>query len=301
MVSYKQVLSLLGGVRKPVLNRTLSDLGYGPAYSVGNSKAITQEGVLLRDMYAGESRCSLLFYRGVPCYRFGPDRVPVSLLLAAIFLPEPTQDEYCVRYRDADLKNYHLSNLEWAEYPYLQGDALLSVISRYNEGIKLRVVPNFPCYIVSEFGRVWTSRLRSEGHQFKELKVGVRDNYRISLVNEQGVVRTWLGRVVCESFNGPAPEDKPFALHWDDNRDNNHYTNLRWGTTKENKQDSIRNGTCAKGDSIGVSKLSEADVREIRYLYSTGNWTFAGLGRKFGVSYVAVREVVKFRVWKHIK
>lgn len=40
----------------------------------------------------------------------------------------------------------------------------------------------------------------------------------------------------------PNPEGKPNVLHWDDNPQNNHSDNLRWGTQKENAADIIRNG-----------------------------------------------------------
>lgn len=51
-----------------------------------------------------------------------------------------------------------------------------------------------------------------------------------------------LHRLVCETFHGPSPEGKPWALHWDDNPENNTPENLRWGSTEENEADKKRNG-----------------------------------------------------------
>jgi HNH endonuclease/NUMOD4 motif len=48
-------------------------------------------------------------------------------------------------------------------------------------------------------------------------------------------------RLVGEAFLGPRP-DKHETRHLDDNRANNNLTNLVYGTSKENSQDSIRNG-----------------------------------------------------------
>lgn len=41
-------------------------------------------------------------------------------------------------------------------------------------------------------------------------------------------------KLVCEAFHGPAPKDKPFCIHKDENSMNNLPCNLKWGTQKEN-------------------------------------------------------------------
>lgn len=43
-----------------------------------------------------------------------------------------------------------------------------------------------------------------------------------------------VARLVCEAFHGPAPDDKPYCLHRDENARNNKPGNLYWGTQKEN-------------------------------------------------------------------
>jgi hypothetical protein len=43
-----------------------------------------------------------------------------------------------------------------------------------------------------------------------------------------------IARLVCEAFNGPAPEGKNVCMHLDENARNNVPTNLQWGTQKEN-------------------------------------------------------------------
>jgi len=42
-----------------------------------------------------------------------------------------------------------------------------------------------------------------------------------------------IARLVCEAFHGPPPEDKPCAIHKDENSDNNKADNLKWGTLRE--------------------------------------------------------------------
>lgn len=53
-------------------------------------------------------------------------------------------------------------------------------------------------------------------------------------------------RLVLEAFVGPCPDDMHGGLHWDDDKDNNALSNLRWGTLSENQQDLLRNGKNSK-------------------------------------------------------
>lgn len=41
-------------------------------------------------------------------------------------------------------------------------------------------------------------------------------------------------RLVCEAFHGPAPFDGAVVIHLDEDATNNHASNLKWGTQKEN-------------------------------------------------------------------
>ena len=48
-------------------------------------------------------------------------------------------------------------------------------------------------------------------------------------------------RLVAEAFI-PNPDNLPLVLHWDDDPQNNHVSNLRWGTHSDNLRDLVRNG-----------------------------------------------------------
>lgn len=75
---------------------------------------------------------------------------------------------------------------------------------------------------------------------------------------------------------------------------------LELGTVADNNQDKIRDGVNAKGETHGKHMLTEQDVRTIRDLYATGEYTQTGLGRMFGVGYTAINYIVTRRTWKHI-
>ncbi len=65
--------------------------------------------------------------------------------------------------------------------------------------------------------------------------------------------------IIAELFI-PNPDNKPCVLHWDDNPLNNHVSNLRWGTNKENTQDMFRNGYTESEKS----KIKRAETQTIK-------------------------------------
>lgn len=70
-----------------------------------------------------------------------------------------------------------------------------------------------------------------------------KDGYRALALIDEGVVKhVRVHRIVCEAFNGPAPEGKPLVLHNDGDNKNNHFTNLRWGDASDNQRDAVKHG-----------------------------------------------------------
>lgn len=83
--------------------------------------------------------------------------------------------------------------------------------------------------------------LSRRGHWLspKEMKLS-RGNNGYLRVSIDGTVRL-VHHVVAEAFIGPRP---PGALlrHLDDNKDNNHYSNLAYGSSGDNMRDCLANG-----------------------------------------------------------
>lgn len=88
----------------------------------------------------------------------------------------------------------------------------------------------YPTYKTRVRGRVLRPDTTSNG------------THRIYLQRNGHTERFSVPRIVAREFIGPAPTGKPWVLHWDDDRDNNHVSNLRWGDALENVHDAIRNG-----------------------------------------------------------
>lgn len=68
--------------------------------------------------------------------------------------------------------------------------------------------------------------------------------HRVAVLVDQDGTHTRIGvhRLVLLTFVGPAPAERPFGLHKDDDPNNNRLTNLYWGDRPANSHDSVRNG-----------------------------------------------------------
>ena len=119
-----------------------------------------------------------------------------------------------------------------------------------NNLIKLNVevwrsIENYDNYAVSSFGKVKnviTGRMLKAADN--------KDGYlRINLFDD-GVMKTFtVHRLVANAFINN-PDDKECVDHKNNNRTNNHISNLRWATNKENSQNSklsIKNTSKVKG------------------------------------------------------
>ena len=122
---------------------------------------------------------------------------------------------------------------------------------------------------VSESGKIFSKRTKKE----LNLTIGKTGYKQFStrFGGRKGKAKLFKVHIlVCEAFNGPRPNaEQKYALHWDDDKLNNHYTNLRWGSLSENSHDAIRNGVLdlkrliAKGEENPSSKLNNLAVLDI--------------------------------------
>lgn len=106
-------------------------------------------------------------------------------------------------------------------------------------------------------------------------------------------------RVVAAEFIGPQPFPGAIVRHLDDDKTNNHVSNLAWGTHSENAYDRVRNGhhfrvestTCVRGHPLSGPNLIQRDggargcrecanARNREYRLRKGITTGVGRGNK---------------------
>lgn len=102
-------------------------------------------------------------------------------------------------------------------------------------------------------------------------------------------------RYVCQRAHGAPPSKRHHAAHDCGNQQCVNPRHLSWKTGVENEADKIPHGTVAKGRRNGWTKLSEADVREIRRL--SGSATLSKIGQRFGVNKTTVYKILSGESW----
>ena len=152
------------------------------------------------------------------------------------------------------------------------------------EGERWREYARHPGYYVSDHGRM----IGTKGTLLKQSGdyMVVRCGYALVKVHH----------AVAEAFIGPRMSGY-FVLHKDDDRKNNHLSNLRYGTHLENSADARRNGKMALGEKHGSAVLNEEKVRAIR---ASANVRRKDLADQYGVSIGAIEKILNGSRWKHV-
>lgn len=108
-------------------------------------------------------------------------------------------------------------------------------------------------------------------------------------------------RLVCQMVHGEPPHIKMHAAHSCGNghRGCVNHRHLSWKTAKGNSDDKITHGTLTRGERATVSKLTEADVLEIRRIGR--GMTQMQLASKFNVDRSTIGYVLRRTIWTHLE
>jgi hypothetical protein len=177
---------------------------------------------------------------------------------------------------------------------------------------EFRDVIDFPGYKVNDVGRVLTSKVCGwlgrvgpwrEKATTRHTKTG---HLYVNLYRDGKAYHRFVHQLVLEAFVGPRPPGMQ-CRHHDGNPGNNALDNLAWGTPAQNVADAIRHGTAyclnpnwgpkCRGETVGTSKLTESQVREIR----ASDETYAALAKRHGISKSNVKMIRTRRSWAWLK
>lgn len=149
---------------------------------------------------------------------------------------------------------------------------------------------SFPSYEISECGhlrRAQTGRMRKP--------YSTTRGYPAYCLRrpDRGNVTAHAHVLVAEAFIGPKPFDGAEVCHKDGDKNNAHFTNLRWDTHKSNVADD------GLGERNTQARLSEGDVRAIRRRVALGE-TQRSMSREFGVVPSVICDIVNLKAWAHV-
>lgn len=178
-----------------------------------------------------------------------------------------------------------------------------------------RPIPGYDGYLADEFGGIWSAFTNWRGYGTRQLKqdLGTDGYMRVKLMRDGKRIHKTVHVLVCQAFHGE-PKLGQEVCHKDGNKLNNKSRNLKWGTRKQNADDREVHGRTArgknngafthpelrpKGERNGQSKLTEAQVREIRRLHGEG-MGYRRLGQMFEVQRNTIRYIIIGRTWAHV-
>lgn len=145
---------------------------------------------------------------------------------------------------------------------------------------------------------VWTGGVTGNGYGAFWINRGQEGSHRMAWMFQQGEIPAGLS-----------------VLHKCDNPLCVRSTHLFLGTVQDNSNDMVRKGRSASGDrhcsrlypdkiprgeTSGMSKLTDDDVRAIRTRFNLLRDAFAEIGRDYGVSECTIGCIVKRKTWKHV-
>jgi len=159
-------------------------------------------------------------------------------------------------------------------------------------------------YQVSSFGRVKRVKAASGTHIDKVLTPFRQTcGYLVvHLCHKRKRATCLVHRLVALAFLPPS--DKSQINHKNGDKTNNRLDNLEWATPKENIQHAYavlgRKPSQPKGEENRNAKLTVQQVRQVRTLYATDNYSHRALADMYGVSSHTIGRILRCEAWQHV-
>lgn len=112
-------------------------------------------------------------------------------------------------------------------------------------------------YMVREDGEIWSVKRK----KFLAQRYDKSGYKRTNLHKDGKMTVLYIHRLVAEAFI-PNPEEKPTVNHIDENKENNHWTNLNWMTFAENNKHGTRSARQAATQCKSVRCVETGEVYE---------------------------------------
>lgn len=192
--------------------------------------------------------------------------------------------------------NSRRDRAKWASRKERQASAIKAQ-RRTNPAEIWMAIPGWDgLYEVSDLGRVWSVPRRGVRGGFVNPSPDPRGYLRVTLCRNGTHVKRRVHQLVAEAFIGPRPPGHE-VRHGPGGKSDNRSVNLSYGTSQDNSDDMIRDGTVNHGEDVPVAKLTWSDVNEIRRRCAAGESQTA-LAREFGTCQSNISRIVLGKQWR---
>lgn len=171
------------------------------------------------------------------------------------------------------------------------------------EEVEWRAIKDFDGYEVSSDGQVrGLDRLNSRGY-FQKGKIlkpilNGQGYYQVTLRRDNHSYTRWVSALVALAFIGPRP-DGHHVCHGINGPKDNSRGNIYYGTPARNARDKFRDNTFPVGSRAYQAKITEEQAEEILRRAVLGEKPPL-LGREYGLTPGAVRQLIIGKNWRHI-
>jgi hypothetical protein len=160
-------------------------------------------------------------------------------------------------------------------------------------------IPGFEGYFADTDGEIWSVYKGKGGLEKLTQQIDKFGKKRIRIRFDHGKKKSTLAhRLILLTFVGPCPPGME-CCHNDGNGSNNVLSNLRWDTRKSNRADSLRHGTRPLGEKHWNSKLTSAQVLEMREKAKTQS--MYSLAKEYKLSKMGAANIIKGVSWGWLK
>lgn len=157
-------------------------------------------------------------------------------------------------------------------------------------------------YLVREDGKIFSTNKFDENGNPVEIKQRLNpDGYLTITIGLTHIRRSrTVHKIIADAFI--PTNDKTLEVdHIDNNRLNNHLSNLQWITHAENvsKIPFERKSNARRGSKNGRAKLNEQDITVIRRMYKDG-MNIMQIAKEFKCGWTTISHVVKGETWVNV-
>lgn len=158
-------------------------------------------------------------------------------------------------------------------------------------------------YVVSNYGKIKSLPRPTTGGGFLKQIRQDSGHFRVTLSKNGKEKQYGVSRLIMAAFIGLCPTNME-CCHNDGNPENNHISNLRYDTHKNNMSDMKLHGTFSTppihfGSNNTNSVLNQKCIIKIRQLLMNGT-KVAEIAKMFGVHITTIYRIKSKELWSHV-